>query len=187
MLLILKQSTMRTLKQFMLLMMTVSLVSLSSCSKDDDGGNGGGAASGTLEAKIDGSSWQSLEISSSATVANNGNNLIIIATNSDGKAFSMTIIGYEGEGTYEFTGATLNIFNTASYSETDVDLNNPQNSTTELWQAPYDDTLAGTVSISDETDDKIIGTFEFSCKNVNGDQSVKTISEGSFNLNKQVQ
>ncbi|MCB0462514.1 MAG: DUF6252 family protein [Flavobacteriaceae bacterium] len=178
---------MRTLKQFMLLVMTMSLVSLSSCSKDDDGGSGGDAASGTLKAKINGSSWQSLEISSSATVANNGNNLIIIATNSDGKAFSMSVFGYEGEGTYEFTGATVGIFNTASYSETDVDLNNPQNSTTEIWQAPYDNLLAGTVSISDETDDNIKGTFEFTCKNVNGDQSVKTISEGSFNLEKQVQ
>jgi len=107
MLLILKQSTMRTLKQFMLLAMTMSLVSLSSCSKDDDGGSGGNAASGTLAASIDGSSWQSLEISSSATIANNGNNLIIIATNSDGKAFSMSIFGYEGVGTYEFTGATV--------------------------------------------------------------------------------
>jgi len=185
MLLILKQSTMRTLKQFMLLVMTMSLVSLSSCSKDDDGGSGGNAASGTLAASIDGSSWQSLEISSSATIANNGNNLIIIATNSDGKAFSMSIFGYEGVGTYEFTGATVGVFNTASYSETDVDLSNPQNSTTEIWQAPYDDTLAGTVSISEETDTNIKGTFEFTCKNVNGDQSVKTISEGSFNLEKQ--
>jgi hypothetical protein len=177
---------MKDLRKFMVLIMVTAMVGLTSCSSDDDGGSSGGAASGTLSAKIDGSSWQSLEISSSATVANNGNNLIIIATNSDGKAFSFSIWGYEGVGTYEFTGATT-VFNTASYSETDVDLNNPQNSTTELWQAPYDDTLAGTLSVSEETETKIIGTFEFSGKNVNGDQSVKMISDGAFNLNKQVQ
>ena len=47
--------------------------------------------------------------------------------------------------------------------------------------------MVGSLSVSEETDDKLIGTFEFTCKNVNGDQSVKTITDGSFNLNKQVQ
>jgi hypothetical protein len=168
----------------MLLVMTMSLVSLSSCSKDDDGGSGGGAASGTLTAKVDGTSYQSMEISSSATIANGGQNLIIIASNSDGNAFAFTILGFDGVGTYPIGGGA-NIFNSASYTETDVDLNNPQNSTTEVWQAPYDDTMVGELKVSEVTDDKVKGTFEFTCKNVNGDQSVKTITEGSFNLSKQ--
>ena len=175
---------MRTLKQFMLLVMTMSLVSLSSCSKDDDGGSGGSAASGTLEASVGGTSFQSMEISSSATVANGGQNLIIIASNSDGNAFAFTILGFDGVGTYQIGGGA-NILNVASYTETDVDLNNPQNSTTEIWQAPYDDTVAGEIQISEVTDTKVKGTFEFTCKNVNGDQSIKTITNGSFNLNKQ--
>lgn len=177
---------MKNLKNLFLLMLSVSIMSLASCSSSDDGGDGGSAASGTLKATIDGNVWESWEISSSATVANNGNNLMIIASSSDGAGFSMSVFGYEGVGTYEFTGANINIFNTASYSETDVDLSNPQNSTTEIWQAPYDDTLAGTISISEETDSKVIGTFSFTCKNVNGDGSVKNITDGSFNLNKQV-
>ena len=175
---------MRTLKQFMLLLVTMSLVSLSSCSKDDDGGNGGSAASGTLVAKVDGISYQSLEISSSATVANGGQNLIVIASNSDGNAFAFTIIGYDGVGTYPIGGGA-NIFNSASYTETDVDLNNPMNSTTEVWQAPYDSNMVGEIKISEETDTKVKGTFEFTCKNVNGDQSIKTIADGSFDLSKQ--
>jgi hypothetical protein len=185
MLLILKTIKMRTLKQFMLLVMTMSLVSLSSCSKDDDGGGGGDAPSGTLVAKVDGTSYQSMEISSSATIANSGQNLIIIASNSDGNAFAFTILGYEGEGKTYPIGGGANIFNSASYSETEVDLNNPMNSTTEIWQAPYDDTMVGEVSISEETDTNIKGTFEFTCKNVNGDQSIKTITQGSFDLEKQ--
>ncbi|WP_439152576.1 hypothetical protein [Winogradskyella sp.] len=64
---------MRKLNQIMLLIMTVSLVTFSSCSKDDDGGDGGNAPSGVLQAKVDGSNYQSMEISSSATVANAGN------------------------------------------------------------------------------------------------------------------
>lgn len=175
---------MRTLKNVMLLVMTMSLVTFTSCKSDDDGGNGGNAPSGTLTAKVDGANFQSLDISSSATVANNGNNLIIIASNSDGNAFAITIIGYSGPGTYPLGGG-LNITNSASYTEIDVDLNNPQNSTTEIWQAPFNDTQVGEVNISEETDTKVIGTFNFTGKNVNGDQSEKIITDGSFNLDKQ--
>ncbi|MEM5567034.1 DUF6252 family protein [Psychroserpens sp. AS72] len=176
---------MRNLKQFMLFVMVGSLLSLTSCSSDDDGGAPGSAPSGSLTAKVDGANFQSMEISSSATVANSGQNLIIIASNSDGNAFSITIFGYEGVGTYPIGGGA-NIANVGSYSETDVDLNNPQNSTTEIWQAPYNDSMVGEVNISDETDSKVIGTFNFTCKNVGGDQSIKTITDGSFDLNKQV-
>lgn len=178
---------MRIIKNTMLLVLMMSIVTLTSCSSDDDGGSGGNAPSGTLVAKVDGTNYESWEISSSATIANNGNNLIIIASNSDGNAFSFTIWGYEGVGTYDFDASIISNVNVASYTETDVDLNNPQNSTTEIWQAPYDDSMVGSLSVSEETDDKLIGTFEFTCKNVNGDQSVKTITDGSFNLNKQVQ
>lgn len=179
---------MKTINFFRLLIMGVLVIVATSCSSNDDGDDGDvNAASGTLTAKVDGTNYQSMEISSSATVANVGQaqNLVIIASNSDGNAFAMTVFGYTGEGTYEFTGANIAVTNTASYTETDVDLNNPQNSTTEIWQAPYDNTLVGTVTITEETDSKVKGSFEFTCKNVNGDNSVKTITEGSFDLAKQ--
>jgi hypothetical protein len=179
---------MRHFKNFMILVMTLSAITFTSCSSDDDGGGDpgpGGAASGVLVAKVDGANYQSLEISSSATVANGGQNLIIIATNSDGNAFSFTIIGYDGPGTYPL-GGDLNIFNSASYTETNVDINNPQNSTTEIWQAPYSDEVVGELRVTEETDTKVIGNFDFTCKNVGGDQSIKTIIDGSFNLGKQV-
>ncbi|MDG1730683.1 MAG: DUF6252 family protein [Algibacter sp.] len=175
---------MRTLKQFVLFLTVISFTTLTSCSTDDDGGGEGAAASGTLTAQVDGKSFKSLEISSSATVANGGQNLIIIATNSDGNAFSFTILGYSGIGTYAIGGGA-NIFNSASYSETNVNLSNPTASTTEIWQAPYDDIEAGSITISEETETKVIGTFSFQCKNVNGDNSIKNINEGAFNLNKQ--
>ena len=170
----------------MVLIMTLAAVTFTSCSSDDGGGDDpgqSGTPSGVLVAKVDGNNYQSLEISSSATVANNGQNLIIIATNSSGKAFSMTILGFDGEGTYPLGGGA-NIFNSASYSETDV--SNPQNPSSEIWQAPYDDTVAGEVVVTQVTDTKVKGNFNFSCKNVGGDQSVKVITDGSFNLDKQV-
>ncbi|WP_422107582.1 DUF6252 family protein [Winogradskyella sp.] len=176
---------MRIFKNVLLLFTLTSIIALTSCKSDDDGGGPGNAPSGTLVAKINGQNFQSLDISSSATVANNGQNLIIIASSSDGNAFAITIVGYSGPGTYPIGGGA-NIFNSASYTETDVDINNPQNSTTEIWQAPYDDTQVGEINISEETDTKVIGTFDFTGKNVNGDQSLRTITEGSFDLSKQI-
>lgn len=179
---------MRHFKNFMVVIMTLTAVTFTSCSSDDGGGDDPGQTgtpSGVMVAKVDGNNFQSLELSSSATIANNGQNLVIIATSTNAKAFSFTVFGFDGTGTYPLGGGN-NIFNSASYSETDVDLNNPQNSTTEIWQAPYDDTVAGELVITEITDTKVKGTFNFTCKNVGGDQSIKTITDGSFNLNKTV-
>ena len=52
---------MRKLKQFMLLVMTMSLVTLTGCSSDDDGGSGGSAGSGTITAKVDGANFLIVE------------------------------------------------------------------------------------------------------------------------------
>ncbi|WP_406684623.1 DUF6252 family protein [Seonamhaeicola sp. MEBiC1930] len=177
---------MRDLKKIMLFLLVGILLTFESCSNNDDTGGASNAPSGTLTAKIDGTSFQSMEISSSATIVDVGvnKNLVIIASNSDGNAFAITIFGYTGEGTYKLTGADLAVTNTSSYTETDVNLSNPTASTTEIWQAPYDNTEVGSVSISEETDTKVIGTFSFTGKNVNGDGSVKSITDGSFNLSK---
>lgn len=175
---------------FLLILLTIiSLSTFSSCSTSDDGGDGGNAPSGLLIAKVDGVAFKSFELSSSATIATNGplKNLIIIATNSDRNAIAMTVFGYEGAGkTYDFTGTTVGVTNVASYSETKVNLSNPLASTTEMWQAPYNNTKLGSVSISEETDTKLIGTFSFNGKNVGGDNSIKSITEGSFNLKKEI-
>lgn len=178
---------MRNLKQFMLFVMIGSLITLTSCSSDDDSGDGGGgsAASGTLSARIDGTSYQSMEISSSATITAVGgvNNLLIIASNSDGNAFALSIFGYEGAGTYKLTGADIAVTNTGSYTEADV--SDPMNPSIEIWQAPYDNTEVGEIVVTEETDTKVKGNFSFTGKNVNGDNSVKNIAEGAFNLDKQ--
>ncbi|MGB1308382.1 MAG: DUF6252 family protein [Oceanihabitans sp.] len=174
---------MKTLKNLFLLLLSISMFTLTSCSSDDDGGSNGGASSGTISAKVDGSNFSSLEISSSATIANNGLNLIIIGSNSSGKAITLTINGYEGVGTYEISGGNIFVAS-ASYSETDV--SNPTNPSTETWQSPYEDSILGEINISEETDTKIKGTFSFMCKNTLNDNSIKDITDGSFNLDKQV-
>lgn len=169
---------MRKLNHIMLLLMTLSLVTLTACSTSDDNNNNNNAADGTIEAKIDGTSFTSLDLTSVATLASG--NLIIQGNDADGKSIVMTIFGYNGEGSYEFTGADPLILHIANYIEADAV--NPMN--TQSWTAPFDGTAAGTVSITLDTADNVEGTFEFSGQNAN-DMSMKVISEGTFNLSKQ--
>ncbi|MBT8273899.1 MAG: hypothetical protein KJO77_08835 [Bacteroidia bacterium] len=169
---------MRKLNPVILLIMALSIVSLTACSTNDDTDNNNNAAAGTIEAKVDGNSFTSLDMTSIATLANG--NLIIQGNDADGKSIVMTIFGYTGEGTYEFTGTDPLILHIANYIEADI--NNPMN--TQSWTAPFDGTAAGTVTITSEMSNSIEGTFEFSGQNAN-DMSMKVLTEGAFNLTKQ--
>src|SRR5690606_9191312 len=171
-------------KSIYLMLIALALVfTTSSCNKDDDGGGGGGASAGTVKAKINGTSFTSAEISTSGTITNAGGmqTFMLIGSNSSGKAIAVTIIGFDGEGTYQIGGGA-NISVSASYTETDI--NNPMN--TQVWQAPFDASVAGEISFSEVSDTKAKGTFHFTGKNVNGDNSTKEITEGAFNVNVQV-
>lgn len=160
------------------LFLFVSLAVLS-CKKDDDGNDGDNtAAEGTITAKIDGTTFTSLEIATTANEVNAGGGTTITIQGNDasGKAIIMIINGYDGTGTYEISDA--GIFNTASYIETNV--NDPQN--TQSWNAPFANSgIAGEINISSKTDTNIQGTFNFEGKNGN-DMSMRNITEGSFNM-----
>ena len=171
---------MKTLNKTILVLMAIVAISLTSCKKDDDGGGGGSAGSGTVVAKVGGSNFKSLEVASTASQSSGGGSTTITLQGSDanGKGIFIIINNYDGTGTYEFSDS--NVFVTATYVEANV--NNPQNSQT--WSAPYQDSgIVGEVKISEKTDTKIKGTFNFMAKNVNGDQSIKNITDGSFDLN----
>lgn len=172
---------MKIFNKTILVLMAVVAISLTSCKKDDDGGGGGGqAGAGTIVAKVNGSSFSSMEIASRATLSTGGGMTTLILQGSDasGKGIFITMNNYDGVGTYEFSDS--NVFLVATYIETDI--SNPQNSKT--WTAPYDGSgVVGEVNISEKTDTTIKGTFNFTGKNVNGDNSLRNITEGSFNLN----
>ena len=168
---------MKTIKLFTILLF-VGLATVS-CKKDDDGGEGGAAADGTITAKIDGASFTSLEIATTANEVNAGGSttITIQGNDADGRAIVMIINGYDGTGTYEISDANT-IFNTASYTE--VNISNPQD--TQSWLAPFANSgIAGEINISSKTDTNIQGTFNFEGKN-NNDMSMKNITEGSFNM-----
>lgn len=167
---------MKTLKTISLILF-VSL-SLIACKSDDDGGDGGNAGEGLVTAKVNGNNFKSMEAASTAvkTQANGMTTLRAQGSDSDGKGVVLTIIGYEGTGSYDIGGGA-NIFVNAVYTEANV--SDPTNS--QAWQAPFDDTVAGTISISEDTDNGVKGTFTFEAKNGN-DDSMVNVTEGSFNL-----
>lgn len=167
---------MKTLNKTILVLMAVVAVSLTSCKKDDDGGGGGSAASGTVSAKVNGSNFNSMEMASFATLSSG--TLILQGSNAAGEGISIVMNNYDGVGTYEFTDS--NVFVVGTYIE--VDVNNPMNAQT--WTAPYQDSgIVGELKISEKTDTKIMGTFNFTAKNSGGDGSLRNVTDGSFNLN----
>ncbi len=171
---------MKTFNKTILVLLAVVAISFTSCKKDDDGGGGGNAGSGTIAAKINGSSFSSMEVASRATISTNGGSTTLILQGSDasGKGIFINMFNYDGVGTYEFSDS--NVFLSATYVETNI--SNPQN--TQTWTAPYDGSgVIGQVKISEKTDTNIKGTFNFTGKNVNGEESLRNITEGSFNLN----
>jgi hypothetical protein len=100
-------------------------------------------------------------------------------TDNSGKGFNFVINGYDGVGTYTFGGASLG-FIVGNWIEANA--SNPTNSQT--WTAPYDnDDIRGEIQFSSDDGDKVQGTFSFTCKNSNGDGSIKDITEGSFDVN----
>lgn len=172
---------MKTMKKTYLILLAVLLSGLFtfSCKSDDDGGGGGGAAAGTIAAKINGSNFNSLEQSTSGQMitANGVTTISILGSSMDQNGITINVIGVDGTGTYPIGGGA-NVFTNASYLEADI--SNPMNSQT--WQAPYDDSVAGEVNFSEISDSRVKGTFSYSCKNVNGDGSIKNITEGSFDI-----
>ena len=173
---------MKKLKNSILVLMAVMAISLTSCKKDDDGGSGGGgqAGAGQIVASVNGGNFTSLEITSKATQSSGGGTTTLILQGSDasGKGIFITMNNFDGVGTYQFSDS--NVFLVATYIETNI--NNPTDSQT--WTAPYQDSgIVGEIKISEKTDTNIKGTFNFTGKNVNGDQSLRNVTDGSFNLN----
>src|SRR5690606_11476549 len=171
---------MKVFKQLNILALFVFSISVLtfSCKSDDDGGGGGNAAEGTISAKVNGQQFNSLAMTTSGTMV--GGTLSFLGSSTDGKAIQFVVNGLDGTGTYQIGGGA-NISIAASYTE--VNINNPSNS--QVWQAPFDSSAAGEISFSEVSSSKVKGTFSFQCKNVNGDGSMRNVTEGSFNVNLQ--
>lgn len=161
---------------YMMLIALALVFTATSCSKDDDGDDGGEAAAGTVKAKVDGTNFTSSSQTTTATLVNSGgtSTLSIFGSDLNGKTITLGINGsYDGVGTYNIGGGA-NVFVNATYSEAST-------SGVTAWQAPFDDTVAGEINISESSDTKVVGTFNFTAKTSDG-SSTKVITEGSFNV-----
>ncbi len=173
-----KMKTTKTIKNSLMMMLLLAgALAATSCKKSDAGG-GGDAAPGTIKAKINGASFTSLSMTSAASrVSVAGTTMVTIqGSESSGKAIMFVINGVSGTGTYQIGGGA-NISISASYTE--VNISNP--TATKVWQAPFDSSVAGEISIAEFTDKVVKGTFNFSARS-SQDQSMREVTEGSFNM-----
>lgn len=169
--------------KLMSLFLVAGLFIFSSCKKDEEGTNNTNVAQGVISAKVDGNLVSTASMTGIANLVENIGTLTLqgntAGTNS--KAFVMMINGFDGAGTYAIGGENSIAVN-ASYTEIAVNMNNPMDTKTETWQAPYTGGAeVGKITVTEITDTYVKGTFEFKAKN-SKDNSIKNITEGAFNL-----
>jgi uncharacterized protein DUF6252 len=147
-----------------------------SCSSDSDGGGGGTASAGTIKAKVGGTSFTSMEM---ATVAmRSGDFMTLQGSNSSGKAINLVLNGVSTTGTYDIGGDNL-IAIVGSYVDTNIQ--NPMASVT--YVAPTEGgAVKGSITVTELTDTKIVGTFHFTGTNQDDANDTKEVTNGAFNL-----
>lgn len=178
---------MKTLRKITYIFLLSFMVAATySCSKDDNGGDGGTAAEGTITFKANGTSVTTLSLTTSASISHNV--LIMLGSSADTnpKGISLNIMGVDGPGTYVIDGSVSSSI--ATYSEYVVDMDNPTNTEVRLWAAPYGEGVnkVGEIKISELTDTKVIGTFNFEGARFddNGEIIDKVnVTSGAFNIN----
>lgn len=164
---------MKRIKQLSKIMLLAFSITLASCSSDSDGGSVN-AGEGTITAKVDGNTVTSVTQGTFAYITSVG--LQITGTSMETKNLAINIIAFDGVGKYDMGGNNTRAIGTY----TEVDLNNPQN-LDNVWMAPYTENMSdGYVDITEFTSTHVKGTFSFKGKNQAG--TIKTVTNGSFNI-----
>ncbi len=172
---------MKNLKQALkILFITIALTAVS-CSSDDDSGNGAGAAgNGQVVATIDGTSFQSIAQGTQAVSVTNAGftSITISAINLNGQALNIFINSNNVEETsYDLTDASGSLVS-ATYTIVDT-----QTFESMSYASPFlNSGDVGTITITSLTDTNIQGTFEFDMSNQDMPSDIKSVTNGSFNL-----
>jgi len=145
------------------LMLTLVFVACGSSGDDPTSG------SGTLTAKVDGTSFSSLKASVGATEV--ANIITIQGSDASGNFIKITINPYSGTGTYT-TGDAISNLSSLIYGTI-----NP----VAAWSSVFD-SGEGTITITDDDDNHVKGTFSF--VGYKGSNDRKSITEGKFNAPK---
>lgn len=169
---------MRKLNQIMLLIMTVSLVTFTSCSSDDDNG-GGGNNNGDefLTASIDGSSFSAAQSPAVIVSAQSTNGVLAVqgGTNT-GNTISMAINGYTGVGTY-VTGDVISNTNFIQYLT--ISGTTPSTWASGLASAALGTLMPGSIEVTSDDGTTVEGTFSFEGYN-GADMTTKVVTNGEF-------
>lgn len=176
----------KSIKLCSLFLLSFLLFGLASCSSDDDGGGSGNVTEGTMAFKVNGTKVKTLK---ETTFASKSSGTLMIQGNTGGtqaKALSLTLVGFEGEGTYDLGGSIPN-FTNASYNVFEIDPNNPMNTESKIWAAPYGDPLqkVGEIKVSEITETYVKGTFTFEGARFGDNDNIidyVNITEGAFHV-----
>ena len=155
------------------------LFSATACKKDDDGGNGGAATEGVVQAKIGGTNWTSIKMSTSAQYVSAGKALTMMGVDASGKTINLIINNYDGStGTWQIPNSVGSIGVVASYIEANL------GGTTKTWAAPYSGSgVIGEIKVSEfSKTGNVKGTFKFKARNQADNADFKDVTEGSFNI-----
>ena len=146
------------------MMLLVAGVVMSSCKKDDDSGNPD-TGNGTMSLTYGGTSWNA----SLAVQAINTNGVInVTGSDSEARQASVILVGVTEAGTYQVnTGSTSQLRWTEGLGQDQTYVANGILG-------------SGTVTITELTATKIIGTFSFTGHNTDG--GTKEITNGQFNV-----
>ena len=170
---------MKTLKQFVMLIMAVSLITFTACSSDDDndGGNNNGG-NDHMTAKIDGANWSAstdFDTTGASLTSNGGITVLAVqGSDNDGKAINFSIINYDGPGTYT-TGDSVGNSNLIQYITITPVAGWVSNGVTSLVGG----LTPGSITISSDSDGVVEGTFSFDGYNAD-DTTTKVITDGEF-------
>ncbi|MFC4633920.1 hypothetical protein ACFO3O_08380 [Dokdonia ponticola] len=117
---------MKTIKTMMMALIAISMIMVQSCKSDDDGGDSGNVPSGTVTASVDGESYQSDALGTSASIVEAGGSMTLsITSNEFSSSRNITVSvssGFDREGTYAI-GGDSSVFVVGQYIE--VNASNP--------------------------------------------------------------
>jgi len=166
---------MRKLNQIMLLIMTVSLVTFTSCSSDDD--NGGATGNEFLTANVAGTNFVAAQSPSVIVGAQSTNGVLAVqGGNNNGTTINITLPNYTGVGTY-VTGDNLSNQNGIMYLE--LNGTTPTSWASNFATAAVGTLMAGTIEITSDNGTTVEGTFSFDGYNA-ADMTTKVVTNGEF-------
>ena len=163
----------------MLLVMSVSLLTLTSCSSDDDsnGDNGGNSGAEFLTAKIDGANYSAAQSPAVIVGAQSVSGVLAVqGGDNSGNTISITLPNYTGVGTY-ITGDDLSNQNGIMYLE--ISGGAPSSWGSNFASAAVGTLMAGTIEVTSDNGTTVEGTFTFEGYNA-ADMSVKAVTQGEF-------